>query len=368
MTSLAPPVQRLLDLAVRIQQIPGLTDGEQARAAFLKTCFDSESLVKSTSIDGAGNVLSCVPGKGGGRPLVLTAHLDSVFPPGTDLGIKRTARLLRGPGIGDNALGAAALPALVWMMSAAGIEPAGDLWLAGTTGEEGLGNLKGMRALVERFGDQPAAYIAVEGMGLGLVFHRGLGARRVRVTVRTKGGHSWVDAGSPSAVHEAARIITRLADLPLPERPRSSLNAGVVSGGTAINAIAAQASFELDLRCEDPQGLQALWQQAVQAIDSVARPGVEVGWESIGDRPAGGIPPDHSLVKAAITSLKRQGIQGKTGCGSTEANLPLSLGYPAICLGITRGQGAHTNTESIEVGPIVRGIQVLFDLVCTYPR
>ena len=177
----------------------------------------------------------------------------------------------------------------------------GCVWLVGTVGEEGLGNLRGMHSLVEGLGALARAYLVIEGMSLGNVYHRGLPARRLRIRVRTRGGHSWTHAGRPSAVHEIIRMAQRLLLIPLPSRPRTSLNLGLLEGGTAINAIAAQASLEVDLRSEDENivaGLEAAVR--LQAERSGVPPTYGSNATSIGSRPGGGIPADHPLVAAAV--------------------------------------------------------------------
>lgn len=361
-------IERVVELACRIQQIPAPTFHEEARAHFIRQCFESERLVSRVECDDAGNVFALVPGVTTNPPVVVSAHLDTVFPPGTDLSLVRTAKTVRGPGIGDNSLGVAALFAIIWALSEEKQSLPADLWLVGNSCEEGLGNLRGMRVVLERFGSQPAAYIVLEGLGLGEIFHHALGVRRFKVSVQTGGGHSWLDAGQPSAIHEAARLVTSLASLPLPRTPRTTLNVGVISGGTTVNTIAASASFELDLRCEDPAGLERLWRQVERLVAGAQKKGVQVSWEGIGTRPAGSIPVSHPLVVLARDCLRRQGVEGKPGIGSTDANLPLSLGIPAVSMGLTCGSGAHTTAEYIEIPPLAAGLQALVELIALLAR
>jgi acetylornithine deacetylase/succinyl-diaminopimelate desuccinylase-like protein len=221
-----------------------------------------------------------------------------------------------------------------------------------------------MRALVERFGSGVSAYLVIEGMSLANVYHLGLPARRLRITLQTPGGHSWTHAGQPSANHELVRIAERLLQLPLPAHPRTTLNIGVLEGGTAINAIAAGASMELDLRSEDEAVVASLEASVVQHAAALAAPDVQVRCESIGSRPGGGIPSDHPLVEAALRSLRSNGIHDvHLGAGSTDASAPLSQGYPSVCVGVTRGSRAHTLDEEIEIEPIAQGYAALLCLV-----
>ena len=202
-------VNRVLELAIAIQQIPAPTFNERKRGAYIQDRFLQEGIAH-TAMDEVGNVYGRLTGKTSSQPIVISAHLDTVFPLDTDLHVEHLADRITGPGIGDNAVGVAGLFGLMWELNQRQVVPNSDLWFVANVGEEGLGNLRGMRALVDRFGDQPRAYLVLEGMALGQIYHRGLGVSRYRITVSTSGGHSWVDYGSPSAVQELAQIITRL--------------------------------------------------------------------------------------------------------------------------------------------------------------
>jgi len=354
-------VKQVLDLACRIQQIPSPTFFEADRAAFMASCMENEEL-QDIALDSVGNVYGRLPGSGHAAPLVVTAHLDTVFPRESNLTLVREEECISGPGIGDNAMGLASLIGLARLMHSPRARPQGDIWLVATVGEEGLGNLRGMRAVVDRFRSQPIAYLVLEGMGLGEIFHRALGVRRFRVTVQTPGGHSWTDYGRPSAIHEIAAFITRLRALPLPVEPRTTMNVGVISGGTSVNTIASQAWFELDLRSEKVETLDQLAVQVENLAKALRRDGVESRQEEIGSRPTGGLPLAHPLVQRAIRVLKNLGVEPTPGIGSTDASLPLSQGLPAICIGLTRGGGAHTSQEHILTGYLKVGLAQLAQL------
>jgi tripeptide aminopeptidase len=355
-------VAKVLDLAIAIQHIPAPTFGEHQRAHFVLDRFLTDGLC-DVEMDDLGNVYGHLPGIGKAPPLVVSAHIDTVFPANTVLEGSRRADKIFGPGIGDNSLGVASLFGLVWLLRQDAALLPGDLWLVANVGEEGLGDLRGMRAVVERFGAQPLAYIVVEGMALGQVYHRALAVRRCRITVRTQGGHSWVDFGRPSAVHEIAGLIEKLVALPLPAEPRTTLNVGVVSGGTTVNTIAAQAQLDLDLRSEEVPTLENLVASVDSIISSTNRSGIEVTSEVIGNRPSGHISIQHPLIRLARRCLESQGIQPNLGIGSTDANIPLSQGFPAICVGITTGGKAHTLDEFINTPPVAQGLQQLHALV-----
>jgi len=367
---------RVLDLAVQIQQIPAPTFGEGKRAEFVQK-YLCDLGAKDVSVDDIGNVYTHIRGEGNKPPLIVSAHLDTVFPQGTDLTCVRTPEKISGPGIGDNSLGLAGLFGLYWVFNDNGVDLGtksgleGDLWLVANVGEEGLGDLKGMKAVVNRFREDALAYIILEGMALGQIYHRGLGVRRYRIRVHTKGGHSWVDYGNPSAIHEMADLVVKIKDFPIPVEPRSSMNVGVITGGTSVNTIAADASFELDLRSESLRALTNLTEQVESLVKEADRKGgeaVRVNAEVIGDRPAGGIPAKHPLVKAAIEGLAKNGIEAKLNIGSTDANVPLSLGLPAICVGLTSGGGSHTTGEYIDTKPVAQGLATVVDIIQTIFR
>ncbi len=354
--------ERILDLAVQIQQIPAPTFNESQRAEYLRGLFQRENL-QEVSIDGAGNVYGRLKGKGTAEPLILSAHMDTVFPASTSLHVTREDERIYGPGIGDNSLGDASLLGVLWMLRERSLELPGDLWLVGNVGEEGLGDLRGMRAVTDRFGKEVRAYLVVEGASFGHVYHRAIGVRRYRVTARTAGGHSWSDYGHPSAIHELTKLVTHITALPLPNSPRTTLNVGLISGGTGVNVLAADASFELDLRSENMDTLTGLVAQVEALIRDASREGVVVESTIIGQRPAGEIPVGHRLVRLGEKCLREQGSEVEFTAGSTDANIPLSRGYPAVVLGVSTGGGAHTVHEYIDTAPVERGMEQLFSFV-----
>ena len=226
-----------------------------------------------------------------------------------------------------------------------------------------MGNLKGIQSLVERFGKTPKAYLILEGMALGHIYNRALGVRRYNISIQTNGGHSWTDYGQASAVHELTGLASKLTALPIPSEPRTTLNVGKIQGGTSVNTIAAQASLELDLRSEGTDALQNVSRQVEQLAIELDGPDVHVHIEVIGQRPGGEIRDNDPLVMAATECLRDLGIQPILTIGSTDANLPLSLGIPAITIGLTRGANAHTVHEYILTEPLETGIMQLVHLV-----
>jgi tripeptide aminopeptidase len=364
-------VKRVLELAKKIQQIPAPTFDERERAAFVRQQF-SQLGMGDTSTDNLGNVYFRIAGQGEKPPVVVSAHLDTVFPCETDLTLSSIDEKIVGPGIGDNALGVAALFGLLWSLNVISTSSgsksslAGDVWLVANVREEGLGNLAGIKAVVDRFSGAGATYIILEGSSLGRIYTRGLGVRRYGISVHTEGGHSWADYGKPSAVHEIADLVVRIKSLVVPSQPRSSLNIGVISGGTSVNTVAAEAKLQLDLRSENSQTLARLADQVediVRMADQRGGQAIRVHQEMIGERPAGEISADHPLVKLAISCHTANGISPQLCSGSTDANEPLSRGLPAVCIGLTTGEGTHSIHEYINTKPVSQGLGILTDLV-----
>lgn len=370
---------RVIDLAIQIQQIPAPTFAEGSRAEFARGLFEREGL-EDVVVDGVGNVygrFQVSSSKLNVKPLIVSAHLDTVFPIETDLQVRREVGKIFGPAIGDNSLGVAALFGLLWGVRERRFVSVGtplsaissDIWFVANVCEEGLGDLRGMKAVVERFGSDVEAYLVLEGMALGSVYHRAIGVKRYRITAKTTGGHSWSDYGSPSAIHELSKLVVELTSVKLPASPRTTMNVGKISGGTSVNVIASEASLELDLRSEGQESLAALISQVEKKIEqantlkSARQVDVVFEAEVIGARPAGEISADHPLVQLAQECIREQGLEPTLTSGSTDANIPLSKGYPALVLGITTGGGAHTTNEFINPKPIEKGLEQLISFV-----
>jgi acetylornithine deacetylase/succinyl-diaminopimelate desuccinylase-like protein len=369
-------VERIIDLAIQIQQIPAPTFHEAKRAEFVRKSFVEEGL-QDVMIDDVGNVYGLLAqGEGQStdiKPLIVSAHLDTVFPLEMDLSVQREDDKVYGVGIGDNSLGVAGLFGLIWMLRERSPSPrpspkgrgslAGDIWFVANVGEEGLGDLRGMQAVANRFGKDVLAYLVLEGMALGHIYHKAVGVKRYRITATTRGGHSWSDYGQPSAVLELTRLIGQMTSLRLPSRPRTTMNVGKVNGGTSVNVIPAEAWLELDLRSEGPDELAGLVERVERLIENASRPGVRMDAQVIGERPAGEISPRHPLIQLAQICLHEQGMDAVLTSGSTDANIPLSRGYPALVLGVTKGGGAHTMNEFIDVRPLEKGMEQLFNFL-----
>jgi acetylornithine deacetylase/succinyl-diaminopimelate desuccinylase-like protein len=314
--------------------------------------------LQQVEIDTSGNVYGLLPGDGTPAAAFI-AHLDTVFPLGVSCAIQRKDTRLYGPGVGDNAAGLAGLIGAVQALRAADVEPARPIWLVGTVGEEGLGNLRGALAATDRFGAQVDAMVAVEGSFFGRLSHTAVGSRRLEITCRAPGGHSWHDFGRPSAVHTLARVAAGITNLRVPAEPRTTFNIGRFEGGTGVNVIAEDARLLLDIRSLASETLDEMTNQVYGLLRAHAAQGVEITAAEVGWRPAGSISQGHWLVQTCSAVLAHLGVTPLYAPASTDANVPLSRGIPAVTLGVTRGGGAHTRAEWIETGPLVRGVQQL---------
>lgn len=360
------------DLCLQVQGIPAPTFAEQERAQFVAEVMRGFG-VPGVGIDAAGpNVLASWPGESSGPALLVSAHLDTVFPASTPLAARREGRRLLGPGVGDNSLGVTGLLLLAQALVAQGRPTPVPLILLANAGEEGLGDLRGMRLALDAAGPRLGACLVIEGSKQGAwpVTHLALGSRRYRVWAKAPGGHSWGDFGRPSALHLLVDLAAELIRIPLPSRPRSSFNLGTLSGGSSVNSIAEQAELLFDLRSEDQAALSGLadWLEAACARHAVkaAADGAQVGWERVGDRPAGGIVPQHPLVRLAVDALRRSGVPPEHIAlrrSSTDANLPLARGLPAVTLHLAEGGNAHRLDEWVDLTELGTGMDQLWRLV-----
>lgn len=350
-------LDEIVNLTVAIQQIPAPTFDESQRAKFIERQFRKQGL-HEVQQDDLHNVYGQLPGRSpNALPVVVSAHSDTVFGHETDLSVQRNGYRVYGPGIADNSLGVAALLLLGETLQACDLRPQRPIWFVANVGEEGLGDLNGMRAVVDRFG-KAAAYLILEGGLYGYVCHQAIGVRRYRIEVQAPGGHSWGAFGAPSAIHVLGRLIAAIDQIEVTKDPKSTYNVGLVEGGTAINAIAQSARMLLDLRSEDPESLDVL----VKDVESlVARagnePDVGVTMSLIGSRPAGYLSRTAPLARWAVAALETVGCQEiEFTAGSTDANIPLSRHFPAVCVGLTRSGNTHRPDEYMEVESIPLGL------------
>jgi acetylornithine deacetylase/succinyl-diaminopimelate desuccinylase-like protein len=317
-------------------------------------------------VDREGNVIGERAGTGRGPTVVVSGHLDTVFPEGTDVRVKRdsgrTGVMLKAPGIGDDCRGLAAVLAVARAMNQAKVRTPGTILFIGTVGEEGPGNLRGVRHLfAEELKGKIDYFISVDGTGFGAT-SGAVGSHRYRVSYKGPGGHSYGAFGMPNPIHAMGRAIAKISDLTVPAEPKTTFSVSVVSGGTSVNSIPYEGIFEVDMRSESEAAVQAFddrFQAAIRAALAEERarwPGskapLELTIDTIGIRPAGTQPDSAYIVRVAVQTGKALGFPVTPNASSTDANIPISLGIPALTLDAGgRGRGAHALDESYEDGP-----------------
>jgi tripeptide aminopeptidase len=349
---------------IRLCEVEAPPFKESTRAQLYAQMFKEIGLT-NVRIDKEGNVLgekrgTQAPAGGAGvaRPhLVFSAHLDTVFPEGTPVAVKREGTMLRGPGIGDDCRGLAVVLAVARAMVKNGLQTAGTITFVGTVGEEGLGDLRGVKYLFrDGLKGQIDRFVSVDGTGLGIT-NTAVGSLRYRVTYKGPGGHSYGAFGMVNPIHALGRAMARIADFEVPRLPKTTFNVGRIGGGTSVNAIPFEAWAEVDMRSADPASLKSLDAKFHKAIDDgVAQENVR--WSSrqltvdkqlVGDRPAGGTPAESPIVLAAVSATKALGLTTTLDEGSTDSNIAMNIGIPAITIdGGGRGSGAHALDESFD--------------------
>lgn len=339
-------------------RIPAPTFAEARRAQYVVDRLVQMG-VADVEQDELANVWGWIRGCGDGPCLMLAAHTDTVFSADTPIEPRFDGRYWWAPGIRDNSASVAVTLFLAELWRRGALQPTGDVILAFPVGEEGLGDLQGMKALIRRLGDRIDGVIAVDG-NLGSICHAGIWVRRLEVSATTPGGHSWGNFGNTSALHVLAHMVSRIARLPAPADPKVTYNVGVFTGGTSVNTIAQHARFELDLRSTNPDALSEFEQRVRELMIAEAQvPHLDLTVRVVGDRPGGCLHPQHPLVRAALKACKAVSAEGRLFTGSTDANIPLSMGMPAISMGVSVGGGIHTLQEYLEPDSLVPGLQML---------
>jgi acetylornithine deacetylase/succinyl-diaminopimelate desuccinylase-like protein len=344
----------------RITEIPAPPFKEKVRAEFYQKRMQELGL-KDASIDAEGNVIALRKGSGGGRPkLVVSAHLDTVFPEGTDVAVKEKDGAIVAPGIGDDSRGLAALLSLIKAINENQIGTVGDIMFVGTVGEEELGNLRGVKALFRDHADIDG-FISIDGLGITRVVNQATGSHRYEFVFKGPGGHSFAEFGLPSATHAMGRAIAKIAELQPPADPKTTFTVGTVTGGTSVNAIAAEARMAVDMRSNSEEELLKLEARLLELVkEAVADENAR--WKSdkmtvevklIGDRPAGIVPMDSPIVQAtqrtvaAVTKGPRPTFAGS----STDSNIAMSLGIPAVTIG-GGGEGGNWHSRNEWYKPV----------------
>ena len=340
---------------VAVSQIAAPTGDERERAQWFAARFRSLGL-SDARIDLAGNVVGTRPGLEDTAPVLVCAHLDTVFGREVQLTFRRDGDRVSGPGIGDNGRGLAAMLAIAEEIDGRAVRTRRPIVFAATTGEEGAGDLRGAKHLFSNLGEEPAAAIALDGAGDERIVHKALGSRRYHIAYRGAGGHSWAAFGIPNAVHAAAAAAAMLASLPLPKTPRTTLSVSRIGGGTSINSIPEEGWLEVDLRSTSAtmldrfdREIRVIVRAAAQqenARRASATPPLSHDVLVIGDRPSGELSADHPLVLSAIEATQLIDREPELAAASTDANIPIAMGIPAIAIGAGgRGGDAHTPAE-----------------------
>jgi acetylornithine deacetylase/succinyl-diaminopimelate desuccinylase-like protein len=343
----------IIEEQVRLCEIEAPPFKEQKRAAALKAAFEGLGL-KNARIDAAGNVLGERPGAAPRPHLVFSAHLDTVFPEGTNVKTTRTGTVLKGPGIADDCRGLAVLVGVIRAMNEAGVQTPGSITFVGTVGEEGLGDLRGVKHLFDReLKGRIDRFVSVDGAGMGIT-HTAVGSRRYRVAYKGPGGHSYGAFGLANPIHALGRAIAKISELRVPAEPKTTFNVGRVGGGTSVNSIAFEAWMELDLRSSDKAALTALDAASMKAVEQALaeendrwgqRGQLTLDAKLVGDRPAGQVPATSPIIAAAVSVTKALGLTPTLDEGSTDSNVPISLGIPAVTID---GGGSSRGTHSLD--------------------
>jgi acetylornithine deacetylase/succinyl-diaminopimelate desuccinylase-like protein len=326
-----------------------------------------EAGLANVRIDRVGNVLAERPGLAPRPHLVFSAHLDTVFPEGTDTRVTREGRVMKGPGIGDDCRGLAVVLGVVRALQEAAVRTAGTITFAGTVGEEGLGDLRGVKHLFsEELKDRIDRFISVDGTGYGIT-HVGVGSRRYRVSYTGPGGHSFGAFGMANPVHALGRAIGKIGDFDVPAIPKTTFNVGRVGGGTSVNSIAFEAWMEVDMRSADAAALKALDANFLKAVETALaeenerwdqKGRLSVNPELVGDRPAGRTADTAPIVQAVVSVTRALDLPVSLDEGSTDSNIPMSLGIPAVTIdGGGQGKGAHSLGEAFDTTDSWKGTQ-----------
>lgn len=341
-----------------ICEIPAPPFKEAVRAAEYKRRFEAIGF-KDVRIDAEGNVIAARPGKGKGPTVLIAGHLDTVFPEGTDTKVTHDGTKMKGPGISDDCRGLAVLLQAAKALNNAGVETEGTIYFVGNVGEEGPGDLRGVKHLFRKeFPGKIDYFISVDGAGLG-VTSRAVGSHRYRVTYAGPGGHSYGAFGIPNPIHALGRAIAKISEIQVPSQPKVTFNVGIISGGTSVNSISETGVMEVDMRSESAEELNKIDARISAAIQSAlseenarwpgTRGRLTVKIDTIGIRPTGAQADDALIVRTALEAGKLLGFSEPTSASSTDSNIPISMGVPAITIdGGGRGRGSHSLSEEYE--------------------
>ena len=372
-----PPEKEVLDDQIRLCQIPAPPFMEAARGQAMRAAFEEAGL-SNVRLDRVGNVLGDRPGVAGKPHIVVAAHLDTVFPAGTDVRVTRAGSRLKGPGIGDDCRGLAVMRGIVRTLARQRVQLRASITFVADVGEEGLGDLRGVREL---FGTtlkgQVDAFVSIDGAGLFLTTG-GVGSHRYRVTFRGPGGHSYAAFGTPNPIEAMGRAIAKIGQIQVPGQPKTTFSIGRVGGGTSVNAIPSECWMEVDLRSAGAAELAALTAKFEEAVDAGVREEnarwtsadrITVKKELVGDRPAGRTPDDAAILQTARRVAKSLGLTLPENESSTDANVPMQLKISAVTIGAGGGgSGQHTTNESFDTTDSSKGTHYATQFVTELAR
>ena len=367
-----------IDEQVRLTEIPAPPFKETVRGLELKRLFEKLGL-KDVRVDKEGNVIGVRTGALPRPNVVVAAHLDTVFPEETDVRVKRQGKLLIGPGIGDNGRGLAVMLSIIRALDEGGVKTTGTLTFVANVGEEGLGDLRGVKTLFnDTLKGQIDSFIAIEPGMANRITNGGVGSYRYRVSFKGPGGHSYGAFGMSNPIHALGRAIAKIGELKVPQNPKTTFNVGRVNGGTSVNSIAFEAWFEVDLRSETMVALETLRDQFTAAVHAGVkeenirwnnRAAVSADMELVGFRPAGQTADDSAIVRIARASVVAVGGIPALDAGSTDSNLPMQLGIPALTLrGGGNNRGAHSLDETFDTTDAHLGPQTILLTVVALAR
>lgn len=363
-------LEEYVSLITEITEVPAPSNEEGPRVDYLKQKMESLNF-PAVKVDEVGNVIGFFPGTDPSKVIVTMAHMDTVFPMDTDLTVKRQGNILAAPGVSDNSASVACM-LLLGKVFCLHLPLPHPVLLIANVGEEGLGDLRGARYFCDHIADydfqgfkldpDKLVFLNIDG-GMDQIVNSGVGSRRLRIEFTGQGGHSWGAFGNSSAIHGMGTAIAKIAQIRVPVSPKTTFNVGVAQGGHSVNSIAQSAFMLLDMRSMAKEPLARLEQEVMKALnDAASETGTEYTIEVVGDRPTGEISPSSEYIKGLLSLGEELGHRLSLGAGSTDSNIPLSKGWPAVTMGFKESQNGHKTSEFLYIDSLVPGIK--FALMC----